>query len=99
MPRRRFGLFLLALVLLVAPPARAQDYPWRPIRLIVSSPAGSLVDVLSHLLAQDVSARLGQSIVIDNRAGGVRVVYFRRDQEMVADHPGHGHCDSGLTNG
>ncbi|MFL5093701.1 MAG: hypothetical protein ACJ8ES_00215 [Xanthobacteraceae bacterium] len=59
MPRRRFGLSLLALVLLVAPPARAQDYPWRPIRLIVSSPAGSLVDVLSRLLAQDVSARFG----------------------------------------
>ncbi|MFL6946837.1 MAG: hypothetical protein ACJ8FU_01415 [Xanthobacteraceae bacterium] len=99
MPRRRFGLSLLALVLLVAPLARAQDYPSRPIRLIVSSPAGSLVDVLSRLLAQDVSARLGQSIVIDNRVGGVRVVYFRRDQEMVADHTGHGHCDSGLTNG
>jgi tripartite-type tricarboxylate transporter receptor subunit TctC len=72
MPRRRLGLFILALVLVaLAVPARAQDYPSRPIRLIVSSPAGSLVDVLSRLLAQDVGARLGQSIVIDNRAGAM----------------------------
>jgi tripartite-type tricarboxylate transporter receptor subunit TctC len=75
MPRRQLGLFLLALVLVViAASARAEDYPTRPIRLIVSSPAGSLVDVLSRLLAQDVGARLGQSIVIDNRAGAMTQV-------------------------
>jgi len=40
----------------------------------VSSPAGSLVDVLSRLLAQELTPRLGQSIVIDNRAGAMTQV-------------------------
>ena len=70
---RVFACVILAAVAALSP-ARAQDYPARPIRLIVSSPAGSLVDVLSRLLAQDVSARLGQSIVIDNRAGAMTQV-------------------------
>jgi tripartite-type tricarboxylate transporter receptor subunit TctC len=54
--------------LAVAAPPWPQDYPARPIRLIVPSPAGSLVDVLSRLLAQDVAAPLGRSIVVDDRA-------------------------------
>jgi len=73
MPRsRHVGWSILAVVLvLLMEPALPQDYPSRPIRLIVSSPAGSLVDVLSRQLAQDWSARLGQSIIIDNRAGAM----------------------------
>src|SRR5215471_9638613 len=76
MPRRpHVGWSILAVVLvLLVEPARPQDYPSRPIRLIVSSPAGSLVDVLSRLLAQDWSARLGQGIVVDNRAGAMTQV-------------------------
>src|SRR5215472_12599272 len=69
------GWSILAVVLvLLVEPAQPQDYPSRPIRLIVSSPAGSLVDVVSRQLAQDWSARLGQSIVIDNRAGAMTQV-------------------------
>jgi tripartite-type tricarboxylate transporter receptor subunit TctC len=74
--RRGLGPFVFA-VLVVAVhcvPASAQDYPARPIRLIVSSPAGSLVDVLSRLLTQELGARLGQSIVVDNRAGAMTQV-------------------------
>jgi tripartite-type tricarboxylate transporter receptor subunit TctC len=74
MQRRRCLESLVFTVLLVAShcaPVQAQDYPSRPIRLIVSSPAGSLVDVLSRLLTQDLGTRLGQSIVVDNRAGAM----------------------------
>src|SRR5437763_10743905 len=44
-----------------------QDYPARPIRLIITSPAGSLVDVLGRLIADELGTRLGQTVVIDNR--------------------------------
>jgi tripartite-type tricarboxylate transporter receptor subunit TctC len=74
MLRRSAGLVLAFVLAFGAAPARAQDYPSRPIRLIVSSPAGSLVDVLSRLLAQDLTPRLGQSIIIDNRAGAMTQV-------------------------
>ena len=72
MPRRRsIGLLCLAAALAgfgtVA--ALAQDYPSRPIKLLIHTPAGSLVDVLGRLIAQDLGDRLGQSIVVDNRPG------------------------------
>jgi tripartite-type tricarboxylate transporter receptor subunit TctC len=71
--RHRFALSILAILIALAP-ARSQDYPARPIRLLVTSPAGSLVDVLSRLLTQDLAARLGQSIIVDNRPGGMTQV-------------------------
>src|SRR5258705_7227770 len=49
--------------------AAAQTYPSKPIKLIVPYTPGSPVDVLSRVVTQQVSARLGQSIVIDNRPG------------------------------
>src|SRR5882757_10479455 len=63
---------LAGLMLLPSPaPGRAEDYPSRPIRLIITTPAGSLVDILGRLFAQDLSERLGQPIVIDNRPGAM----------------------------
>jgi tripartite-type tricarboxylate transporter receptor subunit TctC len=49
--------------------AAAQTYPTKPIKLIVPYTPGSPVDVLARVVTQQVSARLGQSIVIDNRPG------------------------------
>lgn len=73
---RRFGWLALAVVSLVlaSAPARTQDYPSRPIRLIITSPAGSLVDVLGRLVAEEVGAQLGQTLVVDNRPGAMTQV-------------------------
>ena len=49
--------------------ARAETYPARPVRIIVALPAGSGTDVLARIMAQWLSARLGQSFVVDNRPG------------------------------
>ena len=57
------------LALLAAAPAAAQSWPDRPVRLIVPFPAGSATDVVSRLVAQKLSARLGQQFVVENRAG------------------------------
>jgi tripartite-type tricarboxylate transporter receptor subunit TctC len=50
--------------------ALAQDYPTRPVRLIVAYPPGSAADVLARLMGQWLSDRLGQPFVIENRPGG-----------------------------
>ena len=76
MPRRSLiaTLCIVAFVLFAPLRAHADDYPSRPIHLIVTSPAGSLVDVLGRLYAEAISAKLGQPIVVDNRSGGMTML-------------------------
>ena len=50
--------------------ARAQTYPTNPVRLIVGFGPGGVSDILSRLMGQWLSERLGQSFVIENRPGG-----------------------------
>src|SRR4029079_14086739 len=52
----------------IAQPAAA-NWPDRPLHLIVPLPAGSAVDVIARLIGQRLSVRLGQPIVVENRAG------------------------------
>jgi len=54
--------------------AKAQDYPSRPIRLLVHTPPGSLVDTLGRIIGQELGERLGQSIVPDNRPGAASMI-------------------------
>jgi tripartite-type tricarboxylate transporter receptor subunit TctC len=50
-------------------PSRAQDYPSKPIRLIVVTAAGGLMDVAARILADRLDKSLGQRLVIENRSG------------------------------
>jgi tripartite-type tricarboxylate transporter receptor subunit TctC len=71
LPRRRF-LHLAAgagALPAVSRIARAQTYPSRPVRLIVTTPAGGSPDIIARLIGQWLSERLGQPIVVDNRSG------------------------------
>jgi tripartite-type tricarboxylate transporter receptor subunit TctC len=61
----------LVLACVIAGPAMAQaDYPNKPIKWIVPYPPGGTTDLLARLMGQYLSTRLGQQVVIENRAGG-----------------------------
>lgn len=53
----------------LAMPAFAQDWPARPIRMLVPYPPGGASDVIARLLAQPMSEMLGQAVVVENRPG------------------------------
>ena len=66
--RRTLALALAALALAGA--AQAQDYPVKPVTLIVPWPAGGSTDIAMRAIADAAAKHLGQPIVVDNKAGG-----------------------------
>jgi tripartite-type tricarboxylate transporter receptor subunit TctC len=67
---RTLVLALAALLFVTAGPATAQHYPTRTVSLIVPYPAGGSVDGVARIVAQSLAERLGQSVIVENRAGG-----------------------------
>lgn len=68
--RSRWLGMLFAMALLVpAPPALAQAYPNRPVRMIVPYSAGGATDIVMRIVAQKLPEFLGQQVVVDNRPG------------------------------
>ncbi len=72
LPRRRFLRLAAGAAAFPVVPRRAtaQNYPSRPVRIIVPVPPGGALDILARLIGQWLSERLGQPFVIENRAGG-----------------------------
>jgi tripartite-type tricarboxylate transporter receptor subunit TctC len=72
-----FYLFCLALSVFAAAaisPTMADDYPSRPIRLIIPFPPGGSNDVVGRIVANQLGQKLGQTVFVDNRAGAGGVV-------------------------
>jgi tripartite-type tricarboxylate transporter receptor subunit TctC len=70
--RRRKFLHLAAVAVTLPSASRhvwAQDYPARPVRIIVGFPAGVAPDIVARVIGQALSERLGQQFVIENRPG------------------------------
>ncbi|MBL8385142.1 MAG: tripartite tricarboxylate transporter substrate binding protein [Burkholderiales bacterium] len=62
-------LLAAACIALAAPWAAAQDFPSRPLRLVVPFPAGGATDVIARVAAERAARRLGQPMVVENRPG------------------------------
>lgn len=68
---QRRTLLAAPLLAAIAPhPARAQAWPIRPLRLVVGFPPGGAVDIAARLIADLLTPKLGQQVVVENRPGG-----------------------------
>jgi tripartite-type tricarboxylate transporter receptor subunit TctC len=69
----RFGRTIpavaLALGTLLPPPARAQDYPTRTVKIVAPFPAGGTADVIPRIIADWLSRKWGRSVIVEDRAG------------------------------
>lgn len=70
MPHSMLRACALAVLFFIAGAASAQNYPSRPIRLLVPFPAGGGADTLARIFAPKLGEALGQQVIVDNRAGG-----------------------------
>ena len=83
-PLRTFLVTALALAL---PPAAAQDYPARAVKIVVPFAAGGPADIYGRFIAQRLTDALGQSFVVDNKPGGGSVI----GTDIVAKSPADGY--------
>ena len=81
-----FTTFLVAL-LSTAGPAGAQQYPARPVRMLVGFPPGGGTDIVGRIVAQKLSESLGQQIIVENRGGATGMLAA----ELAAKAPPDGY--------
>src|SRR5262245_22692050 len=81
----RLWLIAVALLVACAQGAVAQDYPNRPITLVIPYPPGGGNDVMGRSVAEKMSKTLGQSIVVENRAGAGGSIATRQVARAAPD--------------
>ena len=91
------GLASVAATSLAGRRAQAQQYPQRPIRVVVPYAAGGASDIVARLVAAAMGEKLGQSLFIDNRGGGASIIGTQAIATAAPDGYTIGVVDSAFT--
>jgi tripartite-type tricarboxylate transporter receptor subunit TctC len=91
------GLTSVAATSLAGRRAQAQQYPQRPIRVVVPYAAGGASDIVARLVAAAMGEKLGQSLFIDNRGGGASIIGTQAIATAAPDGYTIGVVDSAFT--
>lgn len=81
----RAVVMLAAVFALLVSPARAQPYPGKPVRILMPLAAGSAVDVVARIVAEKMSEKVGQGIVVENMPGAAGLVGMRSGAKAAPD--------------
>ncbi len=73
------------LAVLASPVVAQQDYPNRPIRLIIPFPPGGSNDIVGRAIATQMSEKLGKQVIVDNRTGAAAIVGTELASKAPAD--------------
>jgi tripartite-type tricarboxylate transporter receptor subunit TctC len=76
---------LLALVTAAALPAAAQDYPSKPIRIIIGYSAGGGNDIIVRVMTPEMSKSLGQPVIVENKPGAQSIIAAEYSAKQPAD--------------
>ncbi len=79
------AILALCLAMVLAAPGRAEDYPSRPIMLVVPYPPGGGNDVIARIVAGKMSTALGREIVVENRGGAGGTIATRQVARAAPD--------------
>jgi tripartite-type tricarboxylate transporter receptor subunit TctC len=85
--REQLALLFVLAAAGAAAPAPAQPFPAKPVRIIVGFAAGGPTDVIARVMAQDMTASMGQSVIVENRTGANAIIAT----ELVARAAPDGH--------
>jgi tripartite-type tricarboxylate transporter receptor subunit TctC len=77
--------FLLAVLFCFSAAAHAQSYPNKPVKLLVGFAAGGPTDVIARILAQDMTQTLGQTVLVENKAGATSMIATQEVKRAPAD--------------
>ena len=88
MNRRRFSPVrtlgaIAALIALSSAPASAQDYPTRPIRILVPYAPGGIADIAARIVGAKLTEAWGQQVAVENRPGGNGFIAMEMEQGPV----------------
>ena len=84
---RRFFLVLAGLSMALSPALAAEVFPNRPLKIVVPFAPGGTTDILARIMADGMGRHLGQSVIVDNRAGAAGAI----GSELVVRAPADGY--------
>src|SRR5580765_3340987 len=80
-----FVRMIPALVVLCAMPAQAQNYPAKPIHVLVPYAPGGIADIASRIVGAKITEAWGQQVVVENRPGGNGFIAMSAGAKAPAD--------------